>query len=56
VVAGDAGLPQNWDVYVWPGGNLPWELDGWRDCRQAQREAFGSVIGDGAERVRTFAD
>jgi len=22
------GPPQNWDVYVWHGGNLPWKLDG----------------------------
>jgi len=27
VVAGDTGLPRNWDVYFWHGGNLPWELD-----------------------------
>jgi len=27
VVVGDTGSPQNWDVYVWHGGNLPWELD-----------------------------
>jgi len=24
----DTKPPWNWDVYVWHGGNLPWELDG----------------------------
>jgi len=23
LVVGDTGLPWNWDVYVWHGGNLP---------------------------------
>jgi len=28
VVVGDTKPPWNWDVYVWHGGNLSWELDG----------------------------
>jgi len=53
--ARDTGPPWSWDVCFWHG-NLPWELDRERDCCQAQREAFDSVIWDGAEQVRRFAN
>jgi len=56
VGAGDARPPQNWDVYVWHGGSLPWELDGWGDCCQTQRKTIVSVKWDRARWVRGFAD
>jgi len=55
MLGGWSVLPWSWDVCFWHG-NLSWELDGQRDWCQAQREAFSSVIWDGAEWVRRFAD
>ena len=46
----------NYDVYFCHAGSLPWELNESKDCSQAQKEAFASVIENGAKRVRGFAD